>query len=60
MWSVSVVSAPIATNGERLNNRNNGEHGGNREQKTGNFNDYHDPIDHEPKDFNDTLDRMDF
>ena len=47
-------------NGERRNNRNNGEHGGNREQKTGNFNDYHDPIDHEPKDFNDTLDRMDF
>jgi polyribonucleotide nucleotidyltransferase len=51
-------------NGERRNNRNNGErggeHGGNREQKTGNFNDYHDPIDHEPKDFNDTLDHMDF
>ena len=51
-------------NGDRRNGGdrrgNGGNHSNSGEQRTGTFNEYHDPADHEPKDFNDSLDHMDF
>ena len=42
-------------NGER-NNRNGGDRGNRNNNRTPRRNDYHDPLNHEPKDFNDSLD----
>ena len=57
---------PDRRNGRNRDDRRNGgnrhEKGerSNHEPKQESFNEYHDPADHEPKDFNDSLDHMDF
>ena len=57
---------PERRNGRNRDDRRNGgnrhEKGerSNHEPKQESFNEYHDPADHEPKDFNDSLDHMDF
>ncbi|MBR5038799.1 MAG: polyribonucleotide nucleotidyltransferase [Prevotella sp.] len=56
---------PDRRNGRNRDDRRNGgnrhEKGErNHEQKQESFKEYHDPADHEPKDFNDSLDHMDF
>ncbi|MBO4822489.1 MAG: polyribonucleotide nucleotidyltransferase [Prevotella sp.] len=46
--------------GNRMANGANNRQGGNRPAAKQRRNDYRDPMDHEPKDFNDSLDREDF